>query len=143
MLDQHHRLRFPGVRVAAHSRRVGRHSRQGETHRIRPISEEAQNRAGRHVTFHYIAFDQSGMTRFSPIRHTVFRFESGQLRILTEIDVGSKILQVPDPLSATPSAGVLVHLEGETGERALSGRNSGRGRGRRRRGHRRSAGGTR
>jgi hypothetical protein len=43
-------------------------------------------------------------------------FEFGQLRILGEIDAGSKILQVPDPPSAAPSARCLMHLQTEPGQ---------------------------
>ena len=44
----------------------------------------------------------------------MFGLEFGQLLILSEIDAGSEILQVPDPPSAAPSTGFLVHLEADS-----------------------------
>jgi hypothetical protein len=68
------------------------------------------------VPFDDIAVDEGGVARGSPRRDTVLGFERGQLRIFREIDAGSKILQVPDPPRAAPSAGLLVHLEADAGE---------------------------
>lgn len=59
-------------------------------------------------------------------------FEFGQLRILGDIDAGSKILQVPDPPSTAPSARCLMHLQTEPGQIEIAcrfHRTEGRGRG--------------
>lgn len=68
------------------------------------------------MAFDYVAVYECRVTGSGAGRHPVFGFECGQLGIFTEIDIGSEILQVPDPLSTAPSAGFLVHLEGETGQ---------------------------
>jgi hypothetical protein len=46
----------------------------------------------------------------------VLSLEFGQLRIFGEIDVGSKILQVPDPPCAASSVGRLMHIQAEAGQ---------------------------
>jgi len=97
VLDQYDRLRLPRLGIAAHSRGIRRHPRQGQSNRVGPLIEQPENGTGRHVPFDHVAIDQSRVARRGALRNTVFRFECSQLRILIGIDAGSEILQVPDP----------------------------------------------
>ena len=68
------------------------------------------------MPFDHVPIDQRRVARRRPFRNTMFRFESSELWILRDIDAGSEVLQVPDPLSATPSARFLMHLKAESGQ---------------------------
>ena len=84
------------------------------------MSQKLQNGPGRHVTFDHIPVEQGGVARPGTLGYSVLAFEFGQLRILCEIDAGSKILQVPDPPCAAASAGRLMHLQAEPGQIQVS-----------------------
>lgn len=95
--DELDRLRFPGLRVAPHAGGVGRHARQCQPDRVGSIVEQLEDGAGRHVPFDHVTIDEGGVARGSARRNAVVRLECGQILILSEIDAGSKLLQVPDP----------------------------------------------
>jgi len=114
--DQFHRLCFPAHGIATHAGGVIGHSGQRQSDRIRLIIEESENRSGRHMTLDHVPVDEGRVARCRAGRHPVFGLEIGQLPIFSEINAGSKLLQVPDPPSAASSTGFLVHLEGNAGE---------------------------
>ena len=114
--DQFHRLCFPAHGIATHAGGVIGHSRQRQPNSIRLIIEEFENRSGRHMTLDHVPVDEGRVARCRAGRHPVFGLEIGQLLIFSEINAGSKLLQVPDPPSAASSTGFLVHLEADAGE---------------------------
>ena len=65
------------------------------------------------MTFDHIPVEQRGMARPGTLGNSMLLFEFGQLRILCEIDAGSKILQVPDPPGAAPSVRCLMQVQTE------------------------------
>lgn len=95
--DQRDRLSFPGLRVAPHTGGVGRHARQRQPNGVGSIIEQLADGAGRHVSFDHVAIDEGGVARGSARRNSVVCLECGQVLILSQIDAGSKLLQVPDP----------------------------------------------
>ena len=97
LLDQQHRLRFPGFGIASHARRISGHTRQRQTDCIWTLNEQFDNRASWNVTLDHIAINQRGVARTRTQRNPMLPLELGQLGVLGEIDLGSKILQVPDP----------------------------------------------
>jgi len=97
VLDHHHRLRLPSRRIAAHSRGIRRHPRQGQSNGIGALIEEPKDGTGRHVAFDHVSIDQRRVARRGALWNAMFRFETSQLRIFIDIDAGSEILQVPDP----------------------------------------------
>ena len=92
MSHQYDRLGFPCRFVAAHARRVRRHSCHGNADSVWPPLEEGDNRSDGNVTLHDVAINQSRMTRSSIRWNTDICLERSKAPILLNLDIRSVVL---------------------------------------------------
>ena len=113
VLYQHNWLGFPGLGIATHARRICRHPGERQSNYVGTLVKELENGTSRHVPLDHVPIDQRRVTGTGAHRNAIFGFELNQLRIFSEIDIGSKILQVPDPPCTAPSAGRLMYIKSD------------------------------
>ena len=92
MSDEFDGLGFPGRFVAAHPRRVRRHSRHRNPDGVRPLLKQRDERSNRHVTLYNVAIDQSGVTRHRIEGNTNVCFERGKTPVFLHLDARSVVL---------------------------------------------------
>lgn len=107
-------MRVPALGGATHARCVDGHSRDCDAHHRRTRVDEGTNGACRHVPFDHIAFNDGRVACTCFDWNSQALLVAGKFIVFCDRYLGSVVLQVPDPVRAAPSAGGLVHINGDT-----------------------------
>ena len=92
MSDHYDGLGLPRRFVAAHPRRVRRHSRHRDPDGVGSLLKQRDERSDRDVTLYDVAIDQSGVTRDRVGWNADLCFERGETPVFLHLYFGSVVL---------------------------------------------------